>query len=99
MTLQESNFLRVCTSIGVPFKTSSCLGRSVFIRRPNPAAAIIAPTFMGLIVPYRNQADRTTETRKFGVRPRISVSLWFSAKLPTALDAPERERVQAGVRV
>ena len=54
--------------IGVPFKARSCFGRSAFIRRPKPAAAMIAPTFIRKIsaklpfapaVPVRVQdADR-----------------------------------------
>src|SRR5207244_2240617 len=33
--------------IGMPFKARSCFRRSAFMRRPKPAAAMIAPTFIG----------------------------------------------------
>src|SRR5262245_61491615 len=40
--------------IGVPSRTSSCLGRSAFIRRPAPAAAMMTPTFMMNVALVRN---------------------------------------------
>src|SRR5206468_9905415 len=42
--------------MGVPCKTRSCFGRSAFMRRPKPAAAIIAPTFIMTI--YQRKIGR-----------------------------------------
>src|SRR5207249_12092628 len=73
--------------IGMPFKASSCLGRSAFMRRPKPAAAMIAPTFIKKRE-IRGQTGElpifcSSKNRKF---TRLTPN--FNAKLPFAPAVP-----------
>src|SRR5437764_3129145 len=62
--------------IGMPFKASSCLGRSAFMRRPKPAAAMIAPTFIRRErILMRNFRLRLPFRCTFG--PRIGMAVPF----------------------
>src|SRR2546425_10801749 len=76
--------------IGMPFKASSCLGRSAFMRRPKPAAAMIAPTFIRrerFGVRDKGDAPRILELRNSGWVPEFPTPN-FNAKLPFALAVP-----------
>src|SRR5215510_3582161 len=73
--------------IGIPFKASSCLGRSAFMRRPKPAAAMIAPTFIRKeqfgLAENPGEAIRILKFKNSGCFPPN-----FNAKLPFGLAVP-----------